>query len=141
VCGFSTISGEVENRVSNTSYGVDAEYYFPRGTVTARFSRTSTEDGGQRFGGVNQYGGQAALYPNTEWRLTAGYALTPGAAGTNTVTVAAEYQPAWLGNQLSAGLTYQRLSADYLNAYQLRLTITYYIGAQPDLLTRDRYFR
>lgn len=141
LCGYSSSSGEIENGVTNTTYGADVEYYFSRWTVAARFARTSTREAGQRCCGDNQYGGQVAFYPTTAWRISGGYATTPGSSGIETYTVAAEYQPAWLANQLGIGLTYQRLSADWLTANFVRATVTYYFGDLPDLLTRDRYFR
>jgi hypothetical protein len=141
LCGYSSSSGEIENGVTNTTYGADVEYYFSRWTVAARFDRASTREAGQRCCGDNQYGGQVAFYPTTAWRISGGYATTPGSSGIETYTVAAEYQPAWLGNQLGIGLTYRRLSADWLTANFVRATITYYFGDLPDLLTRDRHFR
>jgi hypothetical protein len=141
LCGYSSSSGEIENGVTNTTYGADAEYYFARWTVAARFARTSTREAGQRCCGDNQYGGQVAFYPTTNWRIVAGYATTPGSTGIETYTVAAEYQPTSLGNQVGIGLTYQRLSADWLTANFVRATVAYYFGDLPDLLTRDRHFR
>jgi hypothetical protein len=141
LCGYSSSSGEIENGVTNTTRGADVEYYLSRWTVAARVARTSTREAGQRCCGENQYGGQVAFYPTTDWRIAAGYATTPGSSGIETYTVAAEYQPAWLGNQLGIGLTYQRLSADWLTANFVRATVTYYFGDLPDLLTRDRHFR
>jgi hypothetical protein len=141
LCGYSSSSGEIENGVTNTTHGADVEYYLSRWTVAARIARTSTREAGQRCCGENQYGGQVAFYPTNDWRVAAGYATTPGSSGIETYTFAAEYQPAGLGNQLGIGLTYQRLSADWLTANFVRATVTYYFGDLPDLLTRDRHFR
>lgn len=132
-------------------YGIDGEYYLAQWTVAAGLTRRPTDiwfaDGPfdpvqQKRINLTNYLVSAAAYPVDEVRIDVGYERVdvPVVDGINAYRVGVEYQPAFLGNRFSGGLTLRRLDAPS-NTNVYGVSLTWFFGAQPDLKTRDRYYR
>lgn len=145
-CGYSTSTGEIDDNLTISTYGVDAEYYLPNWTLAAGAFRSTKRDSyvdwftGEEFDvrmSENRYSVGGSFYPTNEWRIGVDVVRIAGDTDQTSYGGSVSYQPPQLGNRVSGALIYSYVE----NTSTIGFRVTLYFGPQPDLKTRDRYYR
>lgn len=131
----------------------EIEGYLARWTLSAAVERSGVKNVpvvdpytwavvGEEDFASNTYLAGVSFYPLEELRLDTKARFIPDSTG-RIYTIGAEWMPSFLGNRISAALSYARVTADVIfqtnNTYGVRLT--YIFAPRVSLLSLDRTYR